>query len=111
MMRLWGRKVNDLAFGSFVQKLEHVASKYGTEVVKVDRFYPSSKTCSVCQYVNEHLSLSDRHWVCSSCGTSHDRDLNASINILRQGIVLSGSNCKTQLAAQGALVTGESPLL
>lgn len=110
MMRLWGRKVNDLAFGAFVQKLEHVASKYGTKVVKVDRFYPSSKTCSVCQYVNEHLSLRDRHWVCPECGASHDRDLNASVNILRQGIASSGSIRKTVLARQGALATGESPL-
>lgn len=111
MTRLWGRKVNDLAFGLFVRKIEHVASKYGTEVVKIDRFYPSSKICSVCQYVNEHLSLRDRHWTCPSCGTSHDRDLNASVNILRQGIASSGSIRKTQLAAQGALATGESPVL
>ena len=109
MTRLWGRKVNDLAFGAFVQKLEHVASKYGTEVVKVDRYYPSSKTCSVCQYVNEHLAIRDRSWTCPCCGTSHDRDLNASINILRQGIASSGSIRKTVLARQGALATGESP--
>ena len=109
MTRLWGRKVNDLAFGLFVNKLEHVASKYDTKVVKVDRFYPSSKTCSVCQYVNELLSLRDRSWTCPSCGTSHDRDLNASVNILRQDIASSGSTFKTRLAAQGALATGESP--
>lgn len=111
MTRLWGRKVNDLAFGSFVQKLEHIASKYGTHVVKVDRFYPSSKTCSVCQYINERLSLRDRSWTCPSCGTSHDRDLNASVNILRQGIASFGSTRKTVLARQGALATGESPSL
>ena len=111
MTRLWGRKVNDLAFGAFVQKLAHVASKYGTKVVKIDRFYPSSKTCSVCQYVNEHLSLRDRRWVCPVCGTSHDRDLNASVNILRRGIASSGSTRKTVLARQGALATGESPVL
>ena len=110
MTRLWGRKVNDLAFGAFVQKLEHVASKYGTKVVKVNRFYPSSKTCNVCQYVNERLSLRDRSWTCPICGTSHDRDLNASVNILRQGIASSGSTRKTQLAAQGASATGESPV-
>ena len=110
MTRLWGRKVNDLAFGAFVQKLEHVASKYGTEVVKVDRYYPSSKTCSVCQYVNERLSLRDRFWACPCCSTSHDRDLNASMNILRQGIASSGSIRKTVLARQGALATGESPV-
>ena len=111
MTRLWGRKVNDLAFGSFVQKLEYVAAKYDTEVVKVDRFYASSKTCSVCQYVNEQLTLEDRCWTCPQCGTVHDRDFNASVNILRQGIALSGSTRKTQLAAQGALATGESPVL
>ena len=108
MSRLWGRKMSDLAFGSFVQKLEHTASKYGCKVVKIDRFYPSSKTCNVCQYVNELLSLSDRSWTCPSCGTSHDRDVNAAKNILRQGIASSGSTCKTRLAEQGASATGES---
>ena len=108
MSRLWGRKASDLAFGSFVQKLEHTASKYGCRVVKIDRYYPSSKTCNVCQYVNELLTLSDRSWTCPVCGTHHDRDVNAAINILRQGIVSSGSTCKTRLAEQGALATGES---
>ena len=111
MSRLWGRKMADLAFGSFVQKLEHTASKYGCRVVKIDRYYPSSKTCNVCQYVNELLTLSDRSWTCPSCGTSHDRDVNAAINILRQGIASSGSTCKTRLAELGASATGESPPL
>ena len=110
MTRLWGRKVNDLAFGLFMQKLEHVAAKYGTEVVKIDRFYASSKTCSVCQYVSELLTLDQRKWTCPQCGTVHDRDLNASVNILRQGIASSGSTRKTALARQGASATGESPV-
>lgn len=97
MSRLWGRKMADLAFGSFVQKLEHTAAKYDCEVRKVDRFYPSSRTCSVCQYVNEHLSLRDRSWTCPECGTHHDRDANAAINILRQGIASSGSPHKTKV--------------
>ena len=59
--------------------------------------------------VNELLSLRDRRWVCPECGTSHNRDLNASINILRQGIASSGGIRKMQLAAQEALATGESP--
>jgi len=105
MSRLWGRKMSDLAFGSFVQKLEHTASKYGCSVVRIDRYYPSSKTCNVCQYVNELLSLSDRSWTCPVCGTHHDRDVNAAVNILRQGIASSGSTCKTPLAEQGALAT------
>lgn len=97
MSRLWGRKMSDLAFGSFVQKLEHVASKYGCQVRKVDRYYPSSKTCSVCQNVNELLSLSDRSWTCPVCGTRHDRDVNAAANILRQGIASSGSHRKPKI--------------
>ena len=97
MSRLWGRKMADLAFGLFVQKLEHTAAKYGCEVRKVDRFYPSSRTCSVCQYVNEQLSLRDRSWTCPECGMHHDRDANAAINILRQGIASSGSPRKTKV--------------
>jgi len=108
MSRQWGRKMSDLAFGAFVQKLEHTALKYGCSVVKIDRYYPSSKTCSVCQNVNEQLSLSDRSWTCPACGTHHDRDVNAAINILRRGIASSGSTCKTPLAEQGASATGES---
>ena len=51
------------------------------QVVSVDRFYPSSKTCSVCGYKKEDLKLSDRKWTCPNCGTKHDRDINAAINI------------------------------
>ena len=111
MTRLWGRKMSDLAHGSFLEKLEHVASKYGCRIVKIDRYYPSSKTCNVCQYVKERLSLNERDWVCPSCGTHHDRDVNAAINILRQGIASSGSARKTRFAERGASATGESPLL
>ena len=111
MSRLWGRKVGDLAFGNFVRKLEHVSSKYGVTLVKVDRFFASSKTCSACQYVNELLTLCDREWTCPQCGTVHDRDLNASVNILRRGIASSGSTRKSELARQGASATGESPSL
>ena len=97
MSRLWGRKIADLAFGLFVQKLEHTASKYGCEVRKVDRFYPSSKTCGYCGYVYEHLDLHDRYWTCPQCGTALDRDVNAAMNIMRQGIASSGSPRKTKV--------------
>ena len=111
MAKHWGFKVDDIAYGLFVRKLKQVALKYGVKVVKINRYYPSSKTCSVCQYVNELLSLNDRQWVCPNCGTVHDRDLNAAVNILRQGTVLSGSSHKTQDSVQGALSTGESTYL
>ena len=57
----------------------------GKQVVFVDRFYPSSKTCSVCGYIKRDLTLKDREWTCPECGTHHDRDVNASINILNEG--------------------------
>ena len=97
MSKLWGRKVADLGWASFVEKLEHVASKYGCEVRRVDRFYASSKTCGSCHHVNESLELGDRQWTCPQCGTVHNRDINAANNILRQGIALSGSTFKTKV--------------
>lgn len=98
MTRLWGRKMNDLAHGAFVSKLEYVASKYGVTVHKIDRFYPSSKTCE-CGFVNKNLSLKDRKWVCPECGSINDRDLLAANNILRQGIVELESKSKTSMDA------------
>ena len=85
MTKMWGRKMSDLAHGEFVGKLEYVARKYGVTVHKIDRFYPSSKTCE-CGYVNKELKLSDREWVCPVCGKINNRDLNAAENILRRGI-------------------------
>ena len=85
MCRRWGRKMHDLAHGEFVKILVNVADKYGCTVHKIDRYYPSSKTC-ICGYVNEELRLSDREWTCPQCGAHHDRDLLAAKNILRRGI-------------------------
>ena len=95
MTHLWGRKMSDLAHAELVGKLEYVARKYGVTVHKIDRFYPSSKTCE-CGYVNKGLKLSDREWVCPKCGKVNDRDLNASENILRRGISELWSGCQTE---------------
>lgn len=94
MKRMWGKKISDLSHASFIQKLEHVATKYGVTVHKIDRFYPSSKTCT-CGYVNKELSLRDRQWTCPVCGETHDRDLLAANNILRRGIYELESGSKT----------------
>ena len=95
MTRLWGRKMADLAHAKVVCKLEYIASKYGVVVHKIDRFYPSSKTCE-CGFVNKELKLSDREWVCPECGKVNNRDLNAAENILRQGIAELESGRKTK---------------
>ena len=75
----------DFGFASFINILQYVAKQKGKAVVFVDKWFPSSKLCSECGWKNDNLTLSDREWVCQSCGCVHDRDYNASINILREG--------------------------
>ena len=85
MKVLWGRKVSDLGFADFVVKLKYIASRKGVKIKFIDKWYPSSKTCSACGAVNETLNLRDRTWQCCSCGAIHNRDRNAAINIYRVG--------------------------
>jgi putative transposase len=66
--------------------LEYKAKRYGRVLIKVNRYFPSSKLCSVCGYKKEDLKLSDRKWKCPKCGTLHDRDINAAINLLKEGL-------------------------
>ncbi len=83
MKRLWGRKVSDLAFGQFVELLRFKSVKHNREFSQVGQWTPTTKPCSDCGHPNENLSLSDRQWTCPECGSHHDRDINAAINILR----------------------------
>lgn len=85
MKKKYGRKVSDLSFSSFVSILKHQCSKVGSTVVEIPRFYPSSQTCHVCEFQYKELTLRQRSWICPSCGTLHDRDHNAAMNILRVG--------------------------
>ena len=85
MKSLWGRKVSDLGFADFVKKLVYIAAKKGVKITFIDKWYPSSKTCSVCGAVNETLNLRDRIWQCPNCHTQLDRDRNAAVNIFRVG--------------------------
>ncbi len=84
------KAISDSSWSSFVTKLEYKAQWYGKEVIKIDRFFPSSKTCSDCGHVKESLSLDERVWTCI-CGSKHDRDVNASKNILKRGLVIQSS--------------------
>jgi len=83
---LWGRKISDLARSEFMGILGYVASTKGKIVHLIDRFYPSSKTCSDRGHVYKGLKLSERHWTCQACGVIHDRDHNAALNIHREGV-------------------------
>ncbi len=87
MKALWGKQVSDLAFGEFMHKLGHQARKRGLRsVLKIDRWTPSTKCCSVCGHKNDNLTPSDREWTCPKCHTHLDRDHNAAMNILKEGV-------------------------
>lgn len=86
-----GRKINSLGFYEFLQILAYEASKMGTTIVFIDRYYPSSQLCHLCGFKNPALKDERiRSWTCPGCGTHHDRDRNAAINIFRAGVSAFG---------------------
>ena len=80
--------IQEMSFYEFKRMLEYKANWYGRKLIFVDRFYPSSKTCNHCGYINKKLKLSDRQWVCPNCGEIIERDYNAALNIRDEGIRL-----------------------
>jgi putative transposase len=83
--RKLAKSISDAAWSTFVSMLEYKCNWYGKVLVKINRFFPSSKTCSSCEHKEDKMPLKIREWTCPSCGCQHDRDLNASINILKEG--------------------------
>ena len=80
------RSISDVSWSSFVAKLQYKADWYGREIIKVDTWFPSSQICSECGHKDGKKSLDIREWTCPICHTHHDRDINASINILTEGL-------------------------
>lgn len=80
------RSLADVSLGELHRQLKYKQMWNGGKVVEIDRFYPSTKTCSKCGYINEEMTLSIRTWDCSRCGVNHDRDINAAKVILQQGL-------------------------
>ena len=102
---------SDVSLGTFYTMLKYKANWNNKTVVKIDRFFPSSKTCSNCNYINQDLVLKDREWTCQSCTTVHNRDFNSSINIKNQGLkILSGlgTNSDIKQKRSKAFPLGES---
>jgi putative transposase len=87
--RRLSKSISDCGWGTFRRMLEYKAARTRRQLIVIDRWYPSSKTCSACGHLLSELSLGTRHWSCPSCGTRHDRDTNAAKNILAAGLAVS----------------------
>ena len=87
--RKLAKSIGDAGWAEFVRQLEYKARWYGRELVKIDRWHPSSKRCSDCGYTAEKMPLNVRQWTCPDCGSSHDRDVNAARNVLAAGRAVS----------------------
>lgn len=98
------KSIADVSWHEFKRQLEYKCKWKGRQLIIIDRFFPSSKTCNSCGFVNSDLTLKDRTWKCPSCNTDLDRDLNASKNILMQGILKLNSEKGEQNKAVGTIV-------
>jgi putative transposase len=90
--RSLAKAIADCGWGTFRAMLEYTAARYGRHLIVIDRWYPSTKTCSACGHLLASLSLNTRTWQCPSCGTRHDRDINAAKNILAAGLAVAGGD-------------------
>ena len=84
------KAISGCGWRTFRRLLEYKAARYGRHLIVIDRWYPSSKTCPACGHLIAELSLGTRTWPCPSCGTRHDRDINAAKNILAAGLAVAG---------------------
>ncbi|HMH38031.1 MAG TPA: RNA-guided endonuclease TnpB family protein [Streptosporangiaceae bacterium] len=104
--RKLAKAISDCGWGTFRVMIEYKAARYGRRVITVDRWYPSSKTCSACGFRLADLSLKTRTWQCPSCGTRHDRDVNAAKNILAAGLAVArgspGDACGAEVRHSGS---------
>ena len=104
MKRLWGKQVSDLAFGEFMRKLKHQSKKRLKTLHKIGRWTPTTKCCCVCNHKNDDLTLEDRDWTCLKCNTHLDRDQNAAINILKEGVASFGLGVVRPIVLLGKIV-------
>jgi putative transposase len=79
------KSIQESSFNDIKTRLQYKSDWNGIKFVEIDRFFPSSKTCSYCGYVKKDLKLNERNWVCPNCGKHLDRDVNAAINIKKEG--------------------------
>ena len=106
--RALNRSILREGWSALVGKLSYKAEWYGRTLVRVDRFYPSSKLCHDCGHKYKELRLSEREWVCEQCGTPHDRDVNAALNILGEALRLDRKNKKRNKITEGSRTDRQS---
>ena len=109
--RRLSKAIADAAWGELVRKLDYKATWAGKHLVRIDTWYPSTKTCCHCASKMASLPLSARQWVCPTCGAAHDRDINAALNIKQQGILQLKAEGLSVSACGGVRKTGDCPLL
>ena len=80
------KAIQDASFGTLVSMLKYKATWHNRQIIEIGRFYPSSKLCHCCGHRMQYMGLEIRNWICSNCGTKHDRDINAAINIKNEGL-------------------------
>jgi putative transposase len=104
------KAIQDVGWGEFVRQLEYKSQWYGRTLIKIDQWYPSSKICHACQHVLDSLPLDIREWVCPACGVLHDRDTNAALNILAEGLSVNacGDNVRPVRAKARQAVAREA---
>jgi len=102
------KHIHQASWYKFINMLEYKANFYGRELIKVDTFFPSSKLCSICGYKNKELKLSDRVWICPICKTKHNRDYNATLNLLKEGLKQVGMERPDLMPVEVALTAEHS---
>ena len=80
------KSIQDASFGTLVSMLKYKAIWHNRQIIEIGRFYPSSKLCSNCGHRMQYMGLDIRNWICPNCGTKHDRDVNAAINVKNEGL-------------------------
>jgi IS605 OrfB family transposase len=105
--RKLSKHIGDAGWGMFFQFLRYKSDWYGSNIMTIGRFEPSSKTCSKCGYIKHDLTLTDRTWICPTCGENHDRDVNAALNLKYFGeYVLDLSVSSTTVSSTGCNACG-----
>lgn len=101
------RAISDASWSELLRQIEYKQTWRGGTIVKVDRYFPSSKLCSVCDFLSETMPLSVREWKCGGCGNTHDRDINAAKNILKQALAYRVRGADVRPSRQLALKRGQ----